>query len=418
MASDPTTFANPAIDSPAIRVAGADLLSLALMDARNHSLYLLGAFEKAMESAQFVLQRRPEVVPPHWVLGHMGWFQEFWIGRNLHRNVGSRQTYDEGGARLASIDPHADRWWSDLPWAARWDLDLPTPEGLRGYLMETLESTLDLLNQTPDEDDALYFYRLALLHEDWHAEALVSMAQVLGVSLALPMGALYSTRPAMLVPATRWMMGSSGRGFAFDNELPAHEVAVPEFEIDAQPVTWAQYVEFVADGGYDRSELWHPAGWQWLSECGAAAEGRRAPRYVDQIGVSSGAVLQTRFGVTQRVAGAQSAMHVTWWEADAWARWAGRRLVSEVEWEIAAATASSRGFRWGDVWEWTSNRFAPYPGFLPGPCQDFSTPRFEGHKALRGGSFATRARLKSPRMRGFAEPHRDDLFVGFRTCAI
>ena len=101
----------------------------------------------------------------------------------------------------------------------------------------------------------------------------------------------------------------------------------------------AQYVEFVGDGGYDHPEFWDPAGWQWLQ-----SEGRRGPRYVEQIGVASGAVVQTRFGNAMRMLGHQPAMHMSWWEADAWCRWAGRRLPAEVEWEVAAHTASRRGF--------------------------------------------------------------------------
>src|SRR5690606_16421945 len=140
-------------------------------------------------------------------------------------------------------------------------------------------------------------------------------------------------------------MGSpASKGFVFDNEQAQHEVSVPEFEIDAQPVSWAQFVEFVDDGAYDRPELWAPEGWNWL-QATAASEGRRGPRYVEQIGVASGAVMQTRFGKPMRMLGNQPAMHMSWWEADAWCRWAGRRLPAEVEWEVAAHTAARRGFR-------------------------------------------------------------------------
>jgi iron(II)-dependent oxidoreductase len=196
-----------------------------------------------------------------------------------------------------------------------------------------------------------------------------------------------------------------------------HEVAVPEFEIDAQVVTWAQFVEFVDDGGYDRAELWQPLGWQWVQNK-AAGEGRRGPRYVDQIGVASGAVMQTRFGTLQRMLGGQPVMHVTWWEADAWCRWAGRRLPAEVEWEVAAHNAARRGFRWGEVWEWTGTTFHAYPGFIADPYRDYSEPWFGTHKVLRGASFATRARMKNPKYRNFYLPGRDDIFAGFRSCAL
>ena len=114
----------------------------------------------------------------------------------------------------------------------------------------------------------------------------------------------------------------------------------------------------------------------------------------------------------------QPAMHLSWWEAQAWCRWAGRRLPLEMEWEMAAETASRRGFRWGDVWEWTASSFRPYPGFVPGPDAAYSQAWFERTKVLRGGSTATRARLKSARFRRFAEPASDQLFCGFRSCAL
>jgi gamma-glutamyl hercynylcysteine S-oxide synthase len=228
---------------------------------------------------------------------------------------------------------------------------------------------------------------------------------------------VYAARQPLSMPATHWQLGAPAGGFAWDNERAAHNVQVPEFEIDAQPVSWAQYVEFIDDGGYDDAAHWAPAGWQWLQEC-AAGEGRRGPRYVDQIGIASGAVLLTRFGTAQRAAGAASATHMAWYEADAYARWAGRRLATEVEWEIAASKAQGMGFRWGDVWEWTANSLRPYPGFIPGPWANYSGKNFERCKVLRGGSFATRARMKQPSFRGFALPQNDAGFWGFRTCAL
>src|SRR5205085_7087253 len=130
-------------------------------------------------------------------------------------------------------------------------------------------------------------------------------------------------REPLLFPATRWPLGSFPGGFVFDNEKWAHDVEVPEFDIDAQPVTWAQYGEFVEDGGYDEPSWWSEPGRAWLQH-----EGRRVPRYVDQLRQG---VLQQRFGRLARVPLAQPALHVSWYEADAWCRWAGRRLPTEVE---------------------------------------------------------------------------------------
>ena len=410
------------IDSADMRHAGRELLSVALMDARNHTLHLATQIETALGAGGLAVPMKPEFNPPLWTLGHIGWFQAWWTARNLqcHRGAGA----DPSATRLASIEPRADHWWNPAaaPHDSRWALDLPDLASTRGYLLETLEATLDLLEKTPDEDDALYFYRLALCHEDMRGEELIVLAQTLGLPLQLVMPGPVAPRGPVLVPATRWSQGSTaGQGFSFDNERPPFEVQVPEFEIDSQAVTWAQFVEFVDDGGYDRAELWHPAGWQWLQEKAADAGqdgGRRGPRYVDQIGVASGAVMQTRFGKPMRMLGGQAATHVTWWEADAWCRWAGRRLPAEVEWEVAAHTALRRGWRWGDVWEWTGTTFRGYPGFEAGPWRDYSLPYLGTHKVLRGASFATRARMKHPKFRNFCLPERDDLFCGFRSCAL
>jgi iron(II)-dependent oxidoreductase len=410
-----------------MRHAGRELLSLALMDARNHTLHLFAQYQSALEASNTGVPKIATINPPLWELGHIGWFQEWWIGRNMQRALGTR--CESTHSRLASIEPQADAWWNPahVPHSKRWELVLPEVDHVRAYLLDTLESTLDLLEKTSRDDEALYFYRLALFYEDMRGEALVCAAQTLGLQLPKVLREAFTpapcaTREPLLIPATIWKMGSpGGTGFVFDNEKPQHEIAVPEFEIDAQPVSWAQYVEFVSDGAYDRQELWHPDGWRWVQRHGEEGEGRRGPRYVDQIGVDSGAVMQTRFGYPMRMQGQQPAMHMSWWEADAWCRWAGRRLPAEVEWEVAAHTASRRGFRWGDVWEWTGSTFWPYAdvgAFKPDPYADYSQPFFGTHKVLRGASFATRARMKNPKHRNFYQPDRDDVFCGFRSCAL
>ena len=391
-----TSVPNGAVDSPDMRRAGRDLLSLALMDARNQTLSLMAHFEKSLAAQNWVVPQRPELNPPLWELGHIGWFQERWIARNPQRHLGTR--CDPLAPMLDSSQPHADRWWDSSLVAhdSRWTLDLPGFEAIKDYLLATLEETLDLLGHTPDEDDALYFYRLALFHEDMHGEALTYSAQTLGLPMSLPLPMPLVQREPIGVPATRWTLGlDAGHGFTFDNERPAHVVAVPEFEIDAQVVSWAQYLEFVNDGGYDRPELWRPAGWDWL-------------------------LVQTRDAQskTQHRRGQQPAMHLSWWQADAWCRWAGRRLPSELEWEVAAHKAARFGFRWGDVWEWTSTPFMGYPGFVADPYRDYSEPWFGTHRVLRGASFATRARMKSPQYRNYFLPGRSDIFSGFRSCAV
>ncbi len=224
------------------------------------------------------------------------------------------------------------------------------------------------------------------------------------------------------VPATRWPLGSTPGGFVFDNEEWAHEVAVPEFEIDAQPVSWSQYVEFVDDGGYDTPEFWHPDGWAWLQAQAARGGGAgRAmwSRSAWRVSAVRVRCCRRRFGQPVRLAGHHPATHVSWWEADAWCRWAGRRLPDEVEWELAAHTTARRGFRWGDVHEWTASRFQPYPGFTPEPWADYSVPHFGRARVLRGASWATRARMKHPKFRGFSLAGGGQRgFFGFRSCAV
>ncbi|WP_310734485.1 selenoneine synthase SenA [Piscinibacter defluvii] len=402
----------PNVDSARMRRAGKELLSLALMDSRNHTLRWIAAYERALGAAAMQVPQQPELSPPLWELGHAGWFQERWIARNVQRQRGAR--CDPSQPRLASILAEADRCFDDaqVGHAQRWTLALPELQAIRQYLVDTLETTLELLDNSPDDDDeALYFYRLALFHEDMLGEKFAHMSQTLGFDAGL-LGspAAVNAREPLLFPATVWPMGCEPGGFVFDNEKWVHDVPIPEFEIDAQPVSWGQYAEFVEDGGYDRSELWHPQGWELLQR-----EGRRCPRHVDQI---RHGVLQQRLGRLTRVPQAQPALHVGWYEADAWCRWAGRRLPAEPEWEAAAHLGASRGFRWGDVWEWTASSFEPYRGFAPGPQRDYSQPAFGTHKVLRGASFATRGRMRSAKFRAFALPEADHLFCGFRSCAL
>jgi gamma-glutamyl hercynylcysteine S-oxide synthase len=403
-----------------IRGAGRELLSLALMDSRNSTLHLLAAFEQAAGQGLEV-PCREDVELPLWLAGHIAWLAEYWIERNPQRGLGPACPAD--GVRLAPTEPHADEWFDPAlaPHDARWQLQLPGHEGVRAYMLATLENTLELLEKAPEDGPGLHFFRLALLHEDLRREQLVTLAQTLGLTLpvALPVG--MQAREPLQVPAATWMLGAVPGSFALDVEKWAHEVPVPEFEIDAHPVHWGQFVEFVGDGGYDRVELWNPEGWHWLSEL-VGREGRRGPRHVEQIGAAGGAVMQSIFGKPSRMSVSQNVMHVSWWEADAYARWAGRRLPTEVEWEMAAQVAARRGFRWGEVREWTAGTLRPWPGFEPDAWTlhtDFeASPLFGKARVQRGASFAAPQRLHDARLRRFALPHRDDAFVGFRTCAL
>lgn len=403
-------FEAPPVEASQMRRAGKGLLSLALMDARNHTLRWMASLERQLTEPPFVVPMLAELNPPLWSLGHVAWYQEHWISRNVQRQRGEKA--DGHAIRLASIEPFADEWYDPrlAPHGGRWQLQLPHAQATRLYMSDTLETMLELLEHSPEEDDALYFFRRALFHEDVQFEAFAEMAQTLGL-MADTVAELetFALREPITVPSLRWTLGSPASGFAFDNERGAKEHAVPEFEIDAQPVTWAQFCEFVEDGGYDDAAYWSSEGWDWVQN-----EGRRTPRHVEQMRQG---VLAQRFGEMVRVPLNQPVMNVSWYEADAWCRWAGRRLPTEVEWEAAAHVAKSRGFRFGQVWEWMAGSFRAYPGFMPAPGSA-SAQAFGTHKVLRGASFATRERMCCEKYRRPLMPHRDDAFSGFRSCAL
>jgi gamma-glutamyl hercynylcysteine S-oxide synthase len=376
-------------DAHAIRTCGRELLSLALMDARNHLL------------ARLAIDESPGALR---IAAHAGWYQEHWISGHVQRSRGEGCAV--GSVRLAGVEPHIAAWLAP-------ETEPPTPEQVRAYLAQTLEITLELLATTPDEDTALHFYRQALLHEDRLCEALDERSRRGQPPVRVQ-------REALWLPARRWSLGSEpGPGYVPLLERWAHPVEVPECEIDAQAVNWAQYTEFTEDGGYDRRELWSDAGWAWVQ-----AQGRRAPAGVEQ--VRGGVVVQRGVGAQaqlQRAAAGQPVMHASRFEAEAWCRWAGRRLPTEPEWEQAAATAASRGFVWGDVFEWVAGGARGWPGCppgAPGAIDHLPSPDLPAGTlgVVRGASFATRARWRHPKARRFVPPDADALFCGFRSCAV
>jgi gamma-glutamyl hercynylcysteine S-oxide synthase len=400
----------PLEDAQTARHADARWLAAALKSSRADTLATFALFERALE--QLALPQQETLNPPLWELGHIGWFQEFWVSRNPLRFAGCAA--DPHVPRQPGVRRNADALYdsSHVPHDTRWSLPLPDAAGTRADLDEQLEATLAWLRDADGSDAAFYFFRLALFHEDMHHEAALYMAQSLGLAIAdsrWQPQALEDPGPPLSFEAGPWTLGSSGPAFAFDNELTAHAVTLPGTCIDSQVTRWGEFLAFVEAGGYGQPRWWTPAGAAWL-----ATEQAQAPRYVRQDGVTW---QQWRHGSWQALDLQHPACHLTVHEAEAWCRWAGRRLPTEGEWERAAIQRPAE-FQWGQVWEWTASAFQPYPGFEPHPYRDYSAPWFGSRRVLRGGSHMTQPRMRHARYRNFFMAHRNDVPAGFRSCAL
>lgn len=389
------------------RQLSGDGLRQALRDSREVLLSRVAD----LHDSQWVVPQQPGINPVAWELGHVAWFGEFWMLRGPHRLDGGF-VHAQREARLTGPDEVYDS--ARLAYAQRWAL----PTISRGELLERMARQLDAciaaVPLATDDDAALYFPRLVLFHEDMHAEAFAWMRAALGYpapgGCELP---VLGGGDALVLDACTVSMGwPAGRaGFAFDNEEPAHEQALAGYAIDAAPVTVGQFLQFVEAGGYGDARLWPGAAGDWRAQAQVSHPQRWRLR--------EGGRWQARwFDRWQDLAPAQPFIHVNAWEAEAYCRWAGRRLPSAAEWEHAATVAPAGRFRWGQsVWEWTSSAFQPYAGFRAGPYKDYSEPWFGDHRELRGGSFATQARMHNPCYRNFFQTHRFDVFAGFRTAA-
>lgn len=391
------------------RQADGDELAAALRSSREDTLSTFAQVERGLQA--LTVPQQETLNPPLWELGHVGWFQEFWIARNPQRFVG--RTADPDAVRQSGVRANGDALYdsSRVPHASRWRLPLPDAEATRADLAVQLERTLAWLQQAGHGDAALYFFRLALFHEDMHHEAALYMAQSLGLAITdrrWQAPVLPPTCRQLGWDAGVWALGHTGPGFAFDNEQAGHRVALPATCIDSRVARWADFLPFVDSGGYDQPRWWSEAGAAWL-----AAERPQAPRYLRRDGQSW---QQWRHGAWQALEPNQPACHLTVHEAEAWCRWAGRRLPTEAEWERAAIERAA-DFDWGQVWEWTASPFLPYAGFEPHPYRDYSAPWFGSRRVLRGGSFMTQPRMRHPRYRNFFLPHRSDVPAGFRSCA-
>ena len=413
-------------------------LSLQLSDARQRTRALTGD----LEGQQLFGPRRAIVNPVLWELGHVAWFQERWCLRLRPDESLSASLLEGSDALYDSAKVAHDE---------RWDLPLPTLDETLDFQGRVLERVLARLEREPDDPWFLYFVQLAIFHEDMHAEAFHYTRQTLGYTdplrsqASLTGGGSEVPRGDAEVAGGIYSIGAPrNSGFHFDNEKWAHRVKVAPFRIARAPVTNREFLEFVLEGGYRHRDWWSPEGWECKGEAST-------PRYWSE---RDGQWFERRFSEWMPLQPDLPVMHVDWHEANAYCRYAGARLPSEAEWEIAASlegASAKRRFPWGDssdrgranlsgvgrvpvdrfssgdsfggcrqmignVWEWTSSTFVPYPGFVSDPYREYSEPWFGTHKVLRGGSFATPLRLIANSWRNFYQPSRGDIFAGFRTC--
>jgi iron(II)-dependent oxidoreductase len=424
-------------------------LLAALTDARHVELELL----EGVPDAQLLGVQGHFLEPPIWELGHVGWFQEYWLLRRVEKSE----------PLLPGADGIYDSF--NVSYKLRWQHAYPSRRETQAYISEVLKRSVGRLEAREPTPEEVYLYTLATLHEDMHTENLTLILQTLGYER--PRLSLYERAPAaadpvyeprdVRVPGGPFLLGAPRDGvFVFDNEKWAHPVEVPPFAIASVPVTNAEFAAFVEADGYGRRELWSRRGWEWRRR-----DGVRHPLFWVREG---GRWYERRFDLVVPLPAWHPVAGVSWYEAEAYCRWAGRRLPTEAEWEMAASaepapgngtTARKRRYPWGDdpptparanldyragwtvdvralpagdsafgcrqmlgnVWEWVADTFQPYPGFEVDPYREYSQPYFGQKKVLKGGAWTTRARLVRNTWRNFFKAHRRNLFAGFRTVA-
>lgn len=418
-----------------------------LREARERTVHLIDL----VSDEDLQIQHSPLMSPIVWDLGHIAHFEELWLTRNVHGTV---EFGEMPGVYNPFEHPRRVRGALELPGRAEM---LEILADVRQRVLSKLE-TLDLEAGDPLLRDG-YVYAMVAQHEYQHNETMLQTLQLkrgepyrAPRAIPIPEPTLDVTVGSMVrFPGGRVPIGTDDRAAAYDNERPRHVVEIAPFRIDVTPVTNGQYVEFIDDGGYRRRELWSDAGWAWKE-----AEEADAPKYWSRVGNEWYSRMFDRVGpVDPR----RPVCHVSYHEAEAFARWCGKRLPNEFEWEVAAsfdpATGRQRIFPWGDapwtparanldqlafdtapvgaypfnvspigcygmigdVWEWTSSDFRGYPGYVTFPYPEYSEVFFgDEYKVLRGGSFATRPGAIRNTFRNWDYPIRRQIFSGFR-CA-
>ena len=393
------------------------------------------------------------VNPLLWEIGHVAWFQEKWVLREV--------------CRQRPIREDADELWDSIAIAHqnRWHLPLPTREQTLDYLREVRDRVIEQLEGENPSSKLCYFVRYSVHHEDMHNEAFTYTRQTLayaspqfsGLDICHQEPDGGGSLPGdVMIPGRTFVLGATlDQPFVFDNEKWGHSIEIQPFSIARATVTQAEFAVFVEEDGYHRQEFWRQEGWKWRE-----AENVVHPVYWKKNG--SGSWLRRHFDQWYSLEPDLPIIHVNWYEADAYCRWAKRRLPTEAEWEMAASAnpvdwdQPKRLFPWGsesphfsrantdwltmgcidvgalpdgdsafgcrqmigNVWEWTSSVFLPYPGFEVDSYKEYSEPWFETRKVLRGGCWVTRSRMLRNTWRNFYTPDRRDVLAGFRTCAL
>jgi iron(II)-dependent oxidoreductase len=347
-----------------------------LADARERTLELVAH----LDDEQLQRVHSPIMSPLVWDLGHIAAYEDLWLG---HRHGGRALLYPE----LASL---YDAF--ETPRAVRGEIEALGPSGARDYLDAVRTRTIETLSERGIGDGVLC--EMVIRHELQHCETMRQTLAIAGLLSPSDVAAFDEPLPALEgaefleVAAGAFEMGASAEGFAYDNERPRHRVPMPAFQIARRPVSNASFLRFSEQGGYARRELWSPEGLAWCEE-------ERATHHP-----------AIEHGHPQA-----PACHVCFFEAEAFAKARDARLPSEAEWEKAAGTLDAVG----RVWEWTTSTFRGYAGFVAYPYREYSEVFFgERYRVLKGGSWATDARVASPHFRNWDLPQRRQIFAGIR----
>jgi len=378
-------------------------LAAALDGARRRSLDLLDPLSDEDQLAQ----HSPLMSPLVWDLAHVGHYEELWLLRAV--------------AHTQPIDPAHDDIYDAFKHVRkeRAKLSILGPREARSHIAMVRSRVLDVLERIELDPavpllDEGFVYGMVAQHEHQHDETMLATLQLMPSTDPYPLGGGPTPVPeAMagtetLVPGGPFLMGTGTHPFAYDNERPAHVVDLGPYRIDTFPVTNRQYLSFVEAGGYDEPRFWSEAG--WAHRC---AEQLVAPLFWARAGGTSWTV--RRYGTEIDLPLDEPVQHVCWYEAEAYARFARKRLPTEAEWEKAIRHGIQRAF--GDVWQWTSSDFTAYPGFVTFPYKEYSEVFYgSDYKVLRGGSWATSPLVARTTFRNWDYPIRRQIFAGFR-CA-